>query len=123
MFKHKQNGLTKVEFMIVAVGFVTLVAYGLPALMDLRSQSTSSVIDSIAVSLSSMNAENVAIRSAQPLQGVAIANCKDLEKLMPNGLAAGYSIKSVAIKPGKSVKCTLYGLSSTKAKFTGTGIK
>jgi hypothetical protein len=119
----KQKGLTKTEFLIVAVGFVAIAAYGVPAMINLREQSASSATDTLAGVLSSINAENLATRLANSNDGVAIANCKDLERLLPHGLSKGYSIKSVDINPGQSVNCTLKGLSATKARFTGTGIK
>lgn len=123
MDERKQKGLTKTEFIFVLVGVVALAAYGVPTMINLRAQSISSATDNLASTLTSINAENVASRSANHQMGSAIANCKDIEHLLPQGLNKGYSIKSVDIKPGESVNCTLRGLGSTKARFTGTGIQ
>lgn len=130
MNKSRQAGFTLIELVMVIVILGVLSAVALPKFVAVDDDAKQAAVNGVAGSLSSGSAINYASRKANSSNGVAVANCTDVEKTLQAysagppvvpGLPTGYVITSAAITANSTVSCTLTANGKT-ATFTATGI-
>lgn len=109
---------------IVILGI--LAATAVPALTDLDASARQAATDGIAGALGSASAVNYAVRSVNAANGVAVANCTDIESALegPAGaeLDADYTITAGVIAAGSTATCTVTHSGGESATFIAHGI-
>ena len=121
----KSAGFTLIELVGVMVILAILAVIAVPQFVDLRTSASDAAVEGVAGALSSASALNFANEMANSANGIAVADCQDVEDLLQGGtLPSGYSITSAAVTPaGTVVTCTLTGTNSQTATFTAIGVQ
>jgi MSHA pilin protein MshA len=118
----RHAGFTLVELIIVIIILGLLAAIAVPKFIEWSADAKMAATQSVAASLSAVNAVNYAARKANATQGIAVNNCQDLTKAFPGGLATGYTVASLVVTIDTTTTCTLIGPAFTSATFSATGI-
>jgi len=116
----RQSGFTLIELVMVIVILGILAASAIPKFVDVSGDARQSAVDGLAGALGSASAINYAVRSMNSANGVAIANCTDLQNTLESPLdPAKYQIVSFAMVNATET-CTVKSLAGTEtATFIG----
>lgn len=123
MNRNAQQGFTLIELIMVIVILGILAATAIPKFADLSGDAKTAAVKSIAGTLASASGINKAARIVNSSNGVAIANCTDVENALDDSLL-DYTITSLAIAANATATCTVTDDSdaTVTASFIGHGI-
>jgi len=120
---HKaQSGFNILELVVVLVVLAVLGAIAIPKLMRLKATEKAVELKELSTSLTTASAANYKIRKQDNKKGMAILNCTDVAKLLPNSLPEGYAIISGVVSTSADTTCTVLNKERTKASFVVKGI-
>jgi MSHA pilin protein MshA len=127
MTRANQRGFTMIELIVVIVILGILAAIALPKFIDMRSDAQQAAVDGVAgaaaaamsVNYGGCSAANNVVTAGKCIK---VSDCQDVSSLLQGGLPFGYSVATVALATnGLTTSCTLTGLNSKTATFTGIG--
>ncbi len=125
--RHKQNGYTLIELIIVMVIVAILSTVSLTTYANLQDDSKQASAQGVAGALGSAAVANYVLRSAGKGSAStrAIADCADVANLLTPGSLATFTISPKPIAAGAAETCTVDHVkpgSATAASFTAHGI-
>lgn len=115
IIQKSQQGFTLIELVLVIVIIGVLSVFVAPKFVDLKSDATQAVTDSLAGSLTSASSINYLGRKASNAAAIPISNCSQLGSLLQGGaVPTGYAITPLAMAAEVDSTC--------EVKSTGTPV-